>query len=189
MSLKYRRLVKITIFVLLFSLLGGVWSSAAPLKIGDSISALILPVPYSQAGKIALGLNVEASTFTISDLKSELILLEVIGVYCPQCFKQAPGFNNLYGRLSKGKMQGKVAMFALAAGGTDAEIDLLTKSGQYKFPIVSDMKYESHKILGEPKTPFTIICRLDGTIIYTHLGIIDDIDKFYGQIKGFLNKR
>jgi len=29
---------------------------------------------------------------------------------------------------------------------------------------------------------------LDGFVLYTHLGIITDIDTFYAEIKGFLNK-
>ncbi|MBF0113268.1 MAG: TlpA family protein disulfide reductase, partial [Desulfamplus sp.] len=148
-----------------------------------------LNAPYSDAGKEALGLSKEATTFKLNDLKSELVILEVIGVYCPQCFKQAPEFNKLYGRLNKGKMAGRVAMFALAAGGSEPEIEQLIKSSQYSFPVVSDMKYEAHKALGEPKTPFTIVCRPDGVILYVHLGIIADIDKFYGEIKSFLPKQ
>ncbi|MBF0302134.1 MAG: TlpA family protein disulfide reductase [Desulfamplus sp.] len=192
MLIKYPNKFNTTITILLFCLLLSVImcsvSIAAQPKAGDTIPPLTLPVPYDQAGKTALGLSETATTFTLVDLKSELILIEIIGVYCPQCFKQAPGFNNLYARLNKGKMKGRVTMFALAAGGTDGEIEQLLKSGQYKFPVVRDDKYEIHKILGEPKTPFTIICRQDGTILDTHLGIIEDIDKFYGQIKGFLIK-
>ncbi|MBF0243447.1 MAG: TlpA family protein disulfide reductase [Desulfamplus sp.] len=162
---------------------------ASPPKVGDSITALSLNAPYSDAGKEALGLSKEATTFKLNDLKSELVILEVIGVYCPQCFKQAPEFNKLYGRLNKGKMESRVAMFALAAGGSEPEIEQLIKSSQYLFPVVSDMKYEAHKALGEPKTPFTIVCRPDGAILYVHLGIIADIDKFYGEIKSFLPKQ
>jgi len=155
---------------------------------GKKLVPLTLPVPLDPAGKKGLGLNDRGVDFKIADLKTSLVLMEVIGVYCPQCFKQAPDFNKLYERLNKGKMKGRVAMFALAAGGTDPEIEDLIKSGQYLFPVVSDGKFESHKLLGEPKTPFTIICRPDGTILYTHLGIITDIDAFYEEIKGFLIK-
>lgn len=157
-------------------------------KPGQPLPAMTIPAPHNQDGKKALGLNEASSHFTVSDLKSDLVLIEVIGVYCPQCFKQAPEFNKLYTRLNRGKTKGRVAMFALAAGGTEPEIDQLIKSGQYTFPVISDMRYEVHKLMGEPKTPFTIICRPDGTILYTHLGIITDIDSFYGEIKGFLNK-
>ena len=155
---------------------------------GKKLVSLTLPVPRDSLGRKALGLNDKLTDFKISDLKTDLVLMEVIGVYCPQCFKQAPDFNKLYERLNKGKMKGRAAMFALAAGGTDPEIEDLVKSGQYIFPVVSDEKFELHKLLGEPKTPFTVLCRPDGTILYTHLGIITDIDSFYAEIKGFLAK-
>ena len=155
---------------------------------GKKLVPLRLPAPLDPAGKKNLGLGNPVTEFGISDLKAELILMEVIGVYCPQCFKQAPEFNKLYERLNKGKMKGRVAMFALAAGGTDPEIEELIQSGQYAFPVVADMKYEAHKLLGEPKPPFTVLCRPDGSVLYTHLGIITDIDTFYAEIKGFLNK-
>lgn len=155
---------------------------------GNRLVPLTLPAPLDPAGRKNLGLKDNAVEFRISDLKADLVLMEVIGVYCPQCFKQAPGFNKLYERLNKGKMKGRVAMFALAAGGTDPEIEQLVTSGQYIFPVAGDMKFEIHKLLGEPKTPFTLICRTDGTILFTHLGIISDIDGFYAEIKGFLSK-
>jgi hypothetical protein len=155
---------------------------------GKTLSPLKLTAPADPAGKKSLGLGSPVTEFGISDLKTELILMEVIGVYCPQCFKQAPEFNKLYERLNKGKMKGRVAMFALAAGGTNPEIEQLIQSGQYAFPVVADTTYEVHKRLGEPKTPFTILCRPDGSVLYTHLGIITDIDAFYAEIKGFLSK-
>jgi peroxiredoxin len=155
---------------------------------GQKLALLRLPTPADPAGKKNLGLAGPGTEFTLSDLKAELVLLEVIGVYCPQCFKQAPEFNKLYERLNKGKMKGRVAMFALAAGGAEPEIEQLLQSGQYAFPVVADTTYEAHKLLGEPKTPFTILCRPDGSVLYTHLGIITDIDGFYTEIKGFLSK-
>jgi len=168
---------------------------SAPLKAenpqpepGKKMVRFTLPAPADPAGKKSLGLGGPVTEFGISELKTELILMDVIGVYCPQCFKQAPEFNKLYERLNKGKMKGRVVMFALAAGGTDPEIEQLIQSGQYAFPVVADMKYEAHKLLGEPQTPFTILCRPDGSILYTHLGIITDIDAFYAEIKGFLSK-
>lgn len=168
---------------------------SAPLKAenpqpepGKKMVRFTLPAPKDPAGKKDLGLGDPVTEFTLSDLKTDLVLMEVIGVYCPQCFKQAPEFNKLYERLNKGKMKGRVAMFALAAGGTDPEIGELIQSGQYAFPVVGDLKYETHKLLGEPQTPFTILCRPDGSVLYTHLGIITDIDTFYAEIKGFLSK-
>lgn len=156
---------------------------------GGKMPEISFPAPAAPVARDAMGLPADGSSFGISDLKTDLILLEVIGVFCPVCFKQAPGFNDLYSRLNRGRAKGRVTMFALAAGSPDPEIQaVLVETKQYTFPIVSDAKFESHKLLGEPKTPFVIICRPDGDVLYTHMGLIDDIDGLYAKIKSFLNK-
>nr|NJM04574.1 TlpA family protein disulfide reductase [Desulfobacula sp.] len=151
---------------------------------GKKLVPLRLPAPADPAGKKNLGLADPGTEFTLSDLKTELVLIEVIGVYCPQCFKQAPEFNKLYERLNKGKMKGRVAMFALAAGGAEPEIEQLLQSGQYAFPVVADTTYEAHKRLGEPKTPFTILCRPDGPFFIPILGSSPILMVFTQRSKG-----
>lgn len=155
---------------------------------GGIMPEIEFPAPFEPTARQALGLPADARDFQISDFKTDLILVEIIGVYCPVCFKQAPGLNDLYSRLNRGRVKGRVTMFALAAGGSDNEIKPLVQSGQYTFPIVNDINFTAHKLLGEPKTPFLIVCRPDGSILHTHLGMIGDIDGFYTKIKSFLTK-
>jgi len=87
----------------------------------------------------------------------------------------------------KGKLKGRVTMLGLAAGGTDAEVKQLLSTGQYLFPVVSDPDYAAHKVLGEPLTPYTLVFKPDGSIVYAHLGVIEDIDGLYQQIKTLLD--
>lgn len=158
---------------------------AAPPGVGETLPALSLSVPQDPAGQEQLGLKGKTS-FTLADLPGDLVFIEVIGVYCPQCVKQSPGFKTLFSRLNKGKLKGRVAMFGLAAGGTDGEVRQLLSTGQYLFPVVSDPDYAAHKLLGEPLTPYTMVATRDGKVIYAHLGVIDDIDGLYQFIKSRL---
>jgi hypothetical protein len=160
--------------------------SAAPPATGDTLPELILPVPFDPAAQEMLGVQGK-TTFTLADLGADLIFIEVIGVYCPQCVKQSPGFKTLYNRLNKGKLKGRVAMFGLAAGGTEAEVKQLLGTGQYLFPVLSDPDYVLHKVLGEPLTPYTIVCKPDGSVVYDHLGVVQDVDALYQQIKSLLD--
>lgn len=158
---------------------------AGPPGVGDSMPALTLPVPADAPAREMLGVA-GMSSFSLKDLPGELVFLEVIGVYCPQCVKQAPGFRTLFNRLNKGRYKGRVTMFALAAGGNDLEVAQLLKTGQYLFPVVSDPDYAAHKLLGEPLTPYTLVFRPDGEIVFAHLGVIDDVDGLYQQLKALL---
>ncbi len=159
---------------------------AAPPVTGETMPELVFPVPADPAGQEMLGVAGK-STFTFADLKADLVFIEVIGVYCPQCVKQSPGFKTLFNRLNRGKLKGRVAMFGLAAGGTDAEVKMLLGTGQYLFPVLSDPEYALHKVLGEPLTPYTIVCRPDGSVVYDHLGVVDDVDALYQHIKTLLD--
>ncbi len=149
-------------------------------KKGDSLAAFELQSPTAEKDRAYLGITKPA--FRLLDIRSKLLLLEVIGVYCPVCYRQAPIFNNLYSRIEKSSLKGKVKMLALAAGGNQAEIQYLNEQKQYRFPIAPDPSFEIHKLLGEPRTPFTLLLSPEGKVLYTHMGIIEDLDAFWKTI-------
>jgi len=159
------------------------WAAELPRK-GDTLPALTLQAPAEAAGKGYLGLR--GDSFRLAEVPCDLLLLEVLGVYCPQCYKQAPLFNSLFNRIEKGKLRGRVKMLGLAAGGNPAEIAYLQQQGQYRFPVVPDADFAAHKSLGEPRTPFTLLIDAKGNVLHTHMGVIEDIDALYRLITALL---
>lgn len=158
-------------------------ASAADLPAeGERLPDLLLEAPTDP--KLAAELGVTAGKpFGLGDLGAELVLLEVIGVYCPQCHRQLPGFNSLVGRLNKAGLWGKVVMLGLAAGGTPMEVDYLRAKGGYAFPVVPDPDYQAHKALNEPQTPFTMLVDKDGVVRFAHLGVIEDVNALFARIR------
>ncbi len=129
-------------------------------------------------------LGIDASTdFGLADVQADLIFLEIIGVYCPQCYRQLPLFKQLHARIQRGKLKNRVKMMAVAAGGNGPEVELLVKTQDYPYPVLEDADYTVHKALAEPLTPFTMLLKPDGTVLFTHLGLIEDIDSFYRTIR------
>lgn len=178
--------MKVTNCILMVAVWMGVWCvtslpgpahcAGVPQK-GAPLPPFEYKAPASEKARAYLG--VTKQTFRISDISYGLLLLEVIGVYCPQCYQQEPLFNNLYNRIEKSSQKGRIKMVALAAGGTDMEIEFLEKENQYHFPVLSDPSFAAHKVLGEPRTPFTMLIDSNGKILYTHLGVIEDMDAFW----------
>lgn len=173
-----RRLLSVLV-VIGFS--GSIFSSQAlggdlPRK-GDSLAAFELQAPAAEKDRVYLGIT--KPVFRLSDIHSKLLLLEIIGVYCPVCYRQAPIFNNLFNRIEKSSLKGKVKMLAVAAGGNQTEIQYLNEQKQYRFPIVPDPVFEVHKLLGEPRTPFTLLVSPEGRVLYAHMGVIEDLDAFW----------
>lgn len=151
-------------------------------KPGSTFPDFDFSVPPVEDDLKALGLKT-GETFKWTDIGADLTVVEIIGVYCAVCYKQAPLFNKLFKRIRK-KKDGKFKMFAIAAGGTGAEVKMLRKKGTYKYPIIPDRGYKIHKALGSPETPFTMLITKDREIVYTHMGLIADIDAFYEKMKG-----
>jgi hypothetical protein len=171
-------IVKTTLAIAVFSAIAAAepaWCAGLPKK-GDSLPAFELQAPAS--GKAREYLGISRPTFRLADIPCRVLLLEIIGVYCPQCYRQAPLFNTLYNRIEKGKLKGQVKMLALAAGGNENEIKYLYEQVQYSFPVVPDPQFDVHKLLGEPRTPFTLLLDPKGKVLHTHMGIVEDLDAF-----------
>lgn len=149
---------------------------------GQTLPALSLKAPSFAQDAQALGVAGK-KTFRLKDLKAKVIVFEVIGVYCAECAKQVRAFNTLYARLARRIQAGEVLMFGLAAGGTDMEVQSLRQNGIYKYPLVADENYKNHKLLHEPKTPFTMLVTPAGKVLFAHLGVDEDVEAMLARIK------
>lgn len=148
---------------------------------GGTLPSFKLPSPASESDRTYLGLK--APDFTLKEIEGQLLIVEIIGVYCPFCYEQAPLFSKLYARLNRKNLSGKVKMLAIAAGGTTQEAEYLRKNGSYEFPVVQDESFAVHKLLGEPRTPYTFLVSRDGKVLYAHPNILEDIDGFLQMIE------
>ncbi len=171
------------LLLMLLILLAACPALAAELpKEGDTLPQLTILTPALEKDSQYLGLDMPG-TFTIQDLDYSLLLLELVGVYCPYCHKQAPLFNSLFKRLERAKLDDRVKMLAVASGATEPELVQLRKHSNYAYPVLRDEDYSMHKILGEPQTPFTILVNREGTILYAKLGVVEDIDALFETIR------
>jgi hypothetical protein len=151
---------------------------------GALLPAFEMPAPAAQKDLDYLG--VTGPRFTLSQVAGSITLVEVLGVYCPRCHEQAPLFHSLYARLAKGALKDQVKMLGIAAGATNMEVDLIRKEWKISHPVIADEKFELHKVLGEPRTPFTLLVDKDNRVLFAQEGVIKDMDRFYQTIKDLL---
>jgi peroxiredoxin len=156
--------------------------AAEPPKAGDVLAAFEMPPPADAAEAEYLGVS-QGKSFSFKDVGAPFLLIEVIGVYCPICFKQAPLMDKLFKKIQADPgLSQKVRMLGLATGATPQELAYLKKQKLYAFPVVNDPDYAAHKSIGEPKTPFTMLVDKNGKVLLTHLGLIDDLNAFFREI-------
>jgi peroxiredoxin len=156
--------------------------------VGTYLPKFQLKAPALEEERSYLGIGA-GETFSINQIKYDLLLIEVVGVYCPQCHIQAPLFNDLFSRIKKNPpIFEKMKMFAIAAGANPTEVSYLKKQYNIPYPVIRDPGFEIHKLLGEPKTPFIMLIKRDEKIVFAHLGVIQNIDAFFLQIQKFLQE-
>lgn len=151
--------------------------------VGSYLPKFQLEGPAEEKERAYLGMGKDRK-FSISQDVSGFVLVEIVGVYCPQCHIQAPLFNRLFQRIQKDAiLSKKVRMVAIAVGANPMESAHMKKELHIPFPILVDPKFEIHKLLGEPRTPFTMLINKNREVIYVHLGIIQDMDQFFTVIQ------
>jgi peroxiredoxin len=161
-------------------------ASEKPTITGDVIASIKLPVPQDKNAQNYLGLAGEGS-FAISQIKAEVMLIEIFNMYCNNCQKEAPRVNELYRAMNKDpNLKGRIKMIGIGVGNTPLEVEVFKKNYQVSFPLFPDEDYSIHKACGEVRTPYFIGAKInaDGsiTVFHTKEGGFQDPAQFLKQI-------
>ena len=105
---------------------------------GSLFPSITLPVPEKEAEKAYLGLTGKG-TFTLSQIKAEVVIVEIYSMYCPYCQKEAPIVNELFEAIDKKPgLKDKMRIIGIGAGNTPFELDIFRNQYKIPFPLFSD---------------------------------------------------
>ncbi len=141
---------------------------------GTRFPGLRIPAPLSGEHLKYLGLKGRGD-FEISQVKAELVVIQVLSMYCPHCQREAPLVNELYALIdARPDVKGKIKLLGIGAGNTSFEVDLFRKKYNIPFPVIPDPDLKLHRLLGEVRTPYFIAVKLtrDGQqrVVYSRAG-------------------
>lgn len=153
---------------------------------GEAFPNITLPFPEKADEKEYLGLTGKGP-FRISQIKAELLILEIFSMYCPYCQKEAPIVNELYQIINKREdLKNKIRIIGVGAGNNPFEVDVFRNQYNIQFPLFSDESYSVHKSVGEVRTPYFFVIKntMDkkNTLIYSKVGSIQDPKQFLDKI-------
>jgi peroxiredoxin len=153
---------------------------------GDVLASISLPVPQDQKAKNYLGLT-EEELFTISQIKSQVVIIEIFNMYCNNCQREAPRVNELYRTVDKDtNVKRKIKMIGIGVGNTPLEVEVFKKTYGVPFPLFPDEDYSIHKATGEVRTPYFIGVKInaDGSlsVFHTKEGGFQDAIQFFNQL-------
>ena len=147
-----------------------------------SFPAFELPIPESEEGKTYLGLS-GSGNFKITQVKTEVLVIEAFSMYCPHCQKEAPHVNELYRTIeARSDLKGKIKIIGIGVGNSAYEVKTFKEKYEVPFPIFPYKEMSATKELGIMKTPTFIGVTIneDGTHqdFYFKSGKMGDIDEF-----------
>jgi peroxiredoxin len=182
-----RKVIFLAVLVVCFAVLNGTLVAAEQPKItGDVLTSITLPVPQDQNAKNYLGHTGEGS-FTISQIKSQVVIIEIFNMYCNNCQNEAPRVNELYQALSKdANLKSKIKMIGIGVGNTPLEVEVFRKTYGVPFPLFPDEDYSIHKAIGEVRTPYFIGVKINAdkslSVFHTKEGGFKDPVQFLKQL-------
>ncbi len=178
-------LINVQIVAVLIAMLSPVLSFSAQPEFLPFIS---LSIPANDAEREYLGLTEKKdSTFLLSDVDTDILLIEIFNMYCPYCQAEASKVNELY-QLMKEQEQGGIRMriVGLGVSNTEFEVNYFKQTFNVEFPLFSDKDMSMFKLLGGKHTPDFIGCLLrDGQkpeIVLRESGGFDTAEEFLGLL-------
>jgi len=159
--------------------------NSTPAK-GESFPDIALVMPDKPCDMDYLGLKGK-NTFKLSQVKADVVILEIFSMYCPYCQREAPLVNQLYDMIDRRTdIKNRVKIIGIGAGNTPFEVGIFRNQYNIQFPLVPDESFAFHKAVGEVRTPHFFVVKINtdgsGSIIYSKTGSIQDPNQFLDMI-------
>lgn len=158
---------------------------AAPANCADP-PVIELSVPGGEKDKSYLGLS-GSGNFKIGQIKSQILIIEILSFYCPHCQLIASRVNDLYEEVQRrSDLNGKVKIIGIGAKNSVFEVDSFREKYHVPFPLFPDKDLELTQKLCVKGTPTFVGFRVDGNGLqerfYFGEGGFTDIQKFLTEI-------
>lgn len=135
----------------------------------------------SEAPDFTAKLN-NGETFTLSDKKGQVILLNFWATWCSNCVKEMPAIEKLYEEYGD-----QVVIIGVNVGEDESTVDAFIDTKNYTFPIAYDTESSISNLYPSAGIPYTVIIGKDGLVTETFLGA-KDADSQYTKLRRVLQE-
>ncbi len=160
-------IIGIWLFCFIFLSIGEAKEKTRIITPGDFFPEFSFPMTLSKQDEEYLGIPQKflgwgkKDTFSLKDIKGDVIVLEYLNKYCFSCQLQAPIMNQVFNKVtSDANLKDKVKFLGVGAGNNQREVESFRLEKKIAFPIVPDPKFLAYEAIGDPgATPFTLFIR------------------------------
>ena len=139
------------------------------------------PVP-AEAEQKYLGVN-GSGNFTLRQIGTPYLVLEVMRTNCPHCQEQSAGMNKFYHLVQASDLKGKVRFLAVAQSSSADEVRQFKKAHAVPFPILADPNSTVGSALRVNGVPTVFILKRDGQVLRTKVGGIDSPKEALAELR------
>ncbi len=126
------------------------------LALGGQLPDIKLATPKDQSLRKYLGLE-DKESFSLKEIKCEILIIEIFSMYCPHCQNKAPAINEFFKLIESDENVAKgMKLIGIGAGNSTFEVEVFKKKYQIPFPLFADSDLTIHKELGGVRTPYFI---------------------------------
>ncbi len=160
----------------------------SPIGLGDSFPEISLEKPVSPDSAAYLGIP-EGVQFSLSHVQADLVLVELLSVYCLHCQMQVEHFNKLQKLIEENPdTRGRIKLFGIAVASRIGEVEKFVERFQVGYPVIPDPEFKAYHALGAGVTPFSIYVRQTipgqpGVVAGTHTGLNEESVMLYGELR------
>jgi peroxiredoxin len=151
------------------------------LRAGDALPHLPVYPAEDPVRWRYLGLPPDQKVVPLSDARADLLVMELLNIYCFACQSQALAFNHVFELIEKKpELKGRIKIVGLAVGNTGEEAEDFRKEYGLKFPVIADVDRHAPQLLGpDVLPPFSLYIRRDGAgkltkVMATQVGVVED---------------
>lgn len=101
------------------------------------------------------------ATFTLAQIKAEVLVLEVVTVYCSYCQGEVSKLNGFYALLQNTPYAGKIKVIGVSMSNSGQDVKYFQQKYNVPFPLFADPQNGIYKVLGRIQTPYWIVLKSD----------------------------
>ena len=133
----------------------------------------------------------KAKEINISEIKADVLMVEVLSVYCVSCMSQTAYDRELFAMIEGNKKTaGKVKMIGIGAGNNLREVNKFIREFGVPYPVFPDYKFSQYNQVGQVRTPFKIFLRKKSSgefiVMKTEMGANENVQRTFETIVDIL---
>ena len=124
------------------------------MSVGDFFPSCHLVLLSYSRDKAYLQIQHDERTFSLEDIQSEYIFIELYNEYCHLCLKEMKEYKALYSMLAEdNSLRDKIKMMGIGVGSKKRQVAKFRKQQNIDFPLFADEKSGIFACLGKPDLP------------------------------------